>query len=231
MVTQILYGEHYKVLKTQDKWIQIELAFDDYKGWIDKRQHWEIGGKSYEQLNKKVSIVSSDLVAPVNCPDHIAFPVLIGSNLPKIPELKCEYDGNTTNVAKINKSRSNLIENAFMYLNAPYLWGGRSPFGIDCSGFTQMVYKMNGFKLPRDAWQQAEVGDSLSFIEEAEEGDLAFFDNDDGKIIHVGIMLTNNQIIHASGKVRIDRIDHQGIFNQETNDYSHHLRLIKKVIQ
>jgi len=117
-----------------------------------------------------------------------------------------------------------------MYLNAPYLWGGRSPFGIDCSGFTQVIYKLNGFKLPRDASQQATIGETLSFIEESESGDLAFFDNEEGNIIHVGIMLENNNIIHASGKVRIDKIDHQGIFNSETNTYSHRLRLIKKIL-
>ena len=122
-----------------------------------------------------------------------------------------------------------IIENAFLYMNSPYLWGGKSPLGIDCSGYVQMVYAMNGIDLPRDAYLQAEIGQSLSFIEEAEEGDLAFFDNDDGKIIHVGIMLKDHRIIHASGKVRVDRIDHQGIFRNESNDYSHSLRIIKKI--
>ena len=101
--------------------------------------------------------------------------------------------------------------------------------GIDCSGFTQMVYGMNGISLPRDAYQQAESGHALSFIEEAEEGDLAFFDNNDGRITHVGIMLKKHRIIHASGKVRVDRIDHQGIFRDDLNDYSHSLRIIKKI--
>ena len=117
-----------------------------------------------------------------------------------------------------------------MYLNAPYLWGGRSAFGIDCSGFSQLVYKLQNYELPRDAYQQATIGQTLSFIEESEPGDLAFFDNDEGQIIHVGIMLENNYIIHASGSVRIDRIDHQGIYNVDTRRYSHKLRLIKKIL-
>ena len=117
-----------------------------------------------------------------------------------------------------------------MYLNAPYLWGGKTPFGIDCSGFTQMVYKLNGFALPRDAYQQAEIGETLSFVEEAEPGDLAFFDDDEGNIIHVGMVLEQGTIIHASGKVRIDALDHQGIYNKELKNYSHKLRLIKKII-
>ena len=128
------------------------------------------------------------------------------------------------------RPKGNLIPTAFMYLNAPYLWGGKTPFGIDCSGLTQMVYKLNGYKLPRDASQQATEGEPLSFIEESEPGDLAFFDNDEGNIIHVGLIMENNYIIHASGKVRIDRLDHLGIYNAETNRHTHKLRVIKKYV-
>ena len=123
-----------------------------------------------------------------------------------------------------------MADSAYTFINAPYLWGGRSPLGIDCSGFTQVVYKLAGQKLQRDAYQQADQGITLGFIEEAEAGDLAFFDNDEGKIIHVGILLGQGKIIHASGKVRIDRIDHQGIFNEETGKYSHKLRIIKRIL-
>ena len=127
-------------------------------------------------------------------------------------------------------SKNNLIETAFLYLNSPYLWGGKTPFGIDCSGFTQMVYKLNGYELLRDASQQATQGDPLSFIEESEPGDLAFFDNADGDIIHVGIIMKDNYIIHAHGKVRIDRLDHSGIYNVDRNLHTHKLRVIKKVV-
>ena len=121
-------------------------------------------------------------------------------------------------------------ETARKYLNTPYLWGGKTPFGIDCSGFTHMVYKINGYKLYRDAKDQANQGKTLSFIEESEAGDLAFFNNDEGDIIHVGIILQNNHIIHASGKVRIDRIDHSGIYNVDTKMHTHKLRVIKKIV-
>ena len=123
-----------------------------------------------------------------------------------------------------------LVQNAMMYMNTPYLWGGRHPFGIDCSGIVQVCYKMIGLNLPRDAYEQASVGNALSFIEESQPGDLAFFDNAEGKIIHVGMLLEDNYIIHASGKVRIDRIDHQGIYDNEHSDYSHRLRIIKRII-
>jgi len=126
--------------------------------------------------------------------------------------------------------KKHLINNALIFLNAPYLWGGRTPFGIDCSGFTQIIYRLQGIKIPRDAYQQADLGTPLNFIEESEEGDLAFFNNNEGKIVHVGLIMKNNQIIHASGKVRIDKIDQKGIFNIEKNKHTHKLRIIKKLI-
>jgi cell wall-associated NlpC family hydrolase len=121
-----------------------------------------------------------------------------------------------------------------MFLDTPYLWGGRTLMGVDCSGFTQLIYKMAGKQLPRDAYQQAEVGELIAFIDEAQTGDLAFFDNAEGKITHVGIVINQQKsgektIIHASGKVRMDRLDHQGIYNIELGAYSHQLRFIRRL--
>ena len=129
-----------------------------------------------------------------------------------------------------HKVKSKLVETAILYLNTPYLWGGKTPFGIDCSGFVQMVYKLNGFNVLRDASQQASQGEALSFIEESEPGDLAFFDNSEGDIIHVGIIMEDHHIIHAHGKVRVDLLDQSGIYNVDTKTHSHKLRVIKKII-
>jgi len=231
MVNQVIFGEHFKVLEIRKKWSKIRLAHDSYEGWICNKQWIEIEEDIYKQLDKEVATITTDILDIITKTHHQ--PIVIGSILPSyksghalINNEMYQFDGLTT-PGFIKKDK--LVENALMYLNAPYLWGGRSPLGIDCSGFTQMVYRLQGVDLPRDAYQQAEVGTTLSFVEESEPGDLAFFDNAEGKITHVGIILEDNHIIHASGKVRIDRIDQQGIFNTEIGNHTHKLRLIKSI--
>jgi cell wall-associated NlpC family hydrolase len=147
-----------------------------------------------------------------------------------IGEKQYYYQGKVSQSNGDENLRDSIIEAALKYFNAPYLWGGRTPYGIDCSGFTQIVYKLNGIVIPRDASQQVLIGDPLTFVEEAQPGDLAFFDNEDGRITHVGIIWDRHKIIHASGKVRIDNVDHQGIFNVDTKRYTHKLRVIKRII-
>lgn len=235
MVTQLLFGETIKIYnELKNGWTQIKTAYDNYECWIDRKQYIEISEETFKKINDATAY-ASDLIHPIRS-DNTVFPILIGSNLPSINSNNFEiegksyfYDGDVIDNPQ-QKNRTQLIENAYSFLNAPYLWGGKSIFGIDCSGFTQLVYKLNGIKIPRDASQQAEKGQTLSFIEEAQPGDLAFFDNEEGNIIHVGILLENNNIIHASGMVRIDKIDHQGIFNPTINNYTHRLRIIKKLI-
>ena len=144
--------------------------------------------------------------------------------------LASEYFSQIMGVALSATSNLKLYQFVYDWIGTPYRLGGGTKKGIDCSGFTQMVYKLNGYQLLRDASQQASQGEVLSFIEESEPGDLAFFDNEEGHIIHVGIILENNYIIHASGKVRVDRLDHLGIYNAETNRHTHRLRVIKKII-
>ena len=231
MVNQVIFGEHFKVLEIRKKWSKIRLAHDSYEGWICNKQWIEIEEDIYKQLDKEVATITTDILDIITKNHHQ--PIVIGSILPSyksghalINNEMYQFDGLTT-PGFIRKDK--LVANALMYLNTPYLWGGRSPLGIDCSGFTQMVYRLQGVDLPRDAYQQAEVGTTLSFVEESEPGDLAFFDNTEGKITHVGIILEDNHIIHASGKVRIDRIDQQGIFNSEIGNHTHKLRLIKSI--
>ena len=234
MVSQLLFGDHFKVLETKMQWLYIKVAFDGYQGWIDKKQILFIKEDLYNLLEKETPVYQYELLNSISLADKTLLPLSFGARLPlfkdnnfKINNLSFTIDAE---VISGKQPKSKIVEAAFMYLNTPYLWGGKSPFGIDCSGFTQMVYKLNGYALHRDASQQAKQGEVLSFIEESEPGDLAFFDNSDGFITHVGIILSNNYIIHASGKVRLDRLDQSGIFNEETKRHTHNLRVIKKLI-
>lgn len=227
LVSQVLYGDFFKVLEQRKYWSKIRLAFDGYEGWIDNKQYQDIDESQYTLLDSSSPKLSIDLVEFIQDENHQLHPILLGSSLNALSILNHSHDGNTVEGVQ---PKNNLIETAFLYLNSPYLWGGKTPFGIDCSGFTQMVYKLNGYKLLRDASQQATQGEALSFIEESEPGDLAFFDNNDGAIIHVGIIMSDNYIIHAHGKVRIDRLDHYGIYNVDKKSHTHKLRVIKKII-
>jgi hypothetical protein len=226
MVTQLLFGDVFKIIDQKPKWVKISNAFDNYEGWIDAKQYRGISENQYQKQNEELLKCSTDLVEYVQDEENHLLPIVMGSSLSGMRNLGYTFEINQNN-GKAQKKK--IVSIALLYLNSPYLWGGKSPFGIDCSGFTQMVYKICGIKLSRDASQQALQGKSLSFIEEAEPGDLAFFDNDEGKIIHVGIIMKNNYIIHAHGKVRIDRLDHTGIFNPEIKNYSHKLRVIKQI--
>lgn len=232
IVSQVLFGEHFEILEQLKQWSKIKLQYDEYEGWVDSKQYQLISESEYNQLSQDVIVLNADLIEYITGPNNLLLPIPLGSSLSFLNH----SDINTSNFnfegTKISgtKTKDCLLNTAFMYLNAPYLWGGKTPFGVDCSGFTQMVYKLNGHKLLRDASQQSKQGEALSFIEESEPGDLAFFDNDEGNIIHVGIIMDDNYIIHASGKVRIDRLDHLGIYNAEVNKHTHKLRVIKKII-
>jgi len=234
MISQVLFGEHFKVLEKRKNWSKIRLQFDGHEGYLDNKQFEEITEEQYTVLSKSNSVLSGELIDFITDTKGNLSTICIGSTLPFYSNKKIafntsefEYEGTIIN-KRLDKDY--LIKTAFMFLNAPYLWGGKTPFGIDCSGFTQMVYKLCGYQLFREANQQATQGEVLSFIEESEPGDLAFFDNHEGVITHVGIIMKDNYIIHAHGKVRIDRIDHSGIYNVDSKRHTHKLRVIKKII-
>ncbi len=238
MVNQVIFGESFQLIERRKKWSKVRLAHDQYEGWLDNKQFDLIEEQFYKDIQAIPARITAEMIEIIAEPaDNQFFPVLIGSLLPNpdpkhqkgawIGKRKFEFDGVST-LGK--RSREELVNFAYQYIGAPYLWGGRTPFGLDCSGFTQMVYRLAGYTIPRDSPQQATRGLTLSFIEESEPGDLAFFDNQEGQIVHVGIILEDNYIIHASGKVRLDRLDQTGIFNPETGEHTHKLRVIKKII-
>lgn len=234
LVTQVLFGEHFKVLEQRKKWSRIRIAFDNYEGWMSNNQFEFISEELYEKIEHSDKYLTGELIDFITDSENHLTPIPLGASLPfynqkaiSLNDNEYTYEGD---IVKGQLDKSLIIQTSFLYLNAPYLWGGKTPFGIDCSGFTQMVYKLCGYKLLRDASQQATQGEVLSFIEESEPGDLAFFDNAEGNIVHVGIIMRDNYIIHAHGKVRIDRLDHSGIYNVEQRTHTHKLRVIKKII-
>ena len=227
MISQLLYGEHFKVLECRKKWSRIRFAYDSYEGWVSNGQFRFIEEAEYKLLDSNTPHIASDVIAHLCTADGSLSTVVMGSIVSNTHLLGDDYEGQSI---QGKQSKSELVDCALLYLNAPYQWGGKTPFGIDCSGFTQMVYKINGYALKRDAEQQSQQGEALSFIEESEPGDLAFFDNSEGAITHVGIIMEDNYIIHAHGKVRIDRLDHSGIYNTDKRLHTHKLRVIKKII-
>ncbi|TXD46036.1 C40 family peptidase [Polaribacter sp. IC073] len=234
MISQVLFGEHFEIIEKQKNWSKIRLAFDNFEGFIDNKQYLEITEDSYTQICNETPAYSSEILDFVTSENNELTTIAIGSQLPFLKEgnLKlgsCNYSYDNTVYHGVS-SKNDILKTAFTYLNAPFLWGGKSPFGIDSSGFTQIVYKLCGYTLFRNVKEQAAQGEVLSFIEESEPGDLAFFDNEEGEIIHVGIILNDYNIIHAHGKVRVDTLDHSGIFNKDLQKHTHKLRVIKKVI-
>lgn len=239
MVTQILFGEHFELREQMMGWTNVKLAFDGYEGWVDTKMISPLSKRSLGKIEKSSSAITADIITIVPTSDERNLMLVAGSTLPVWrPYLKQFSVVRNTYLSTgkvvygaLKDPRKTVIDQALKYFNAPYLWGGRTPFGVDCSGLTQVIYKMIGIALPRDASRQVEMGTPMSFVDEAEPGDLAFFDDDEGNIVHVGILWKRNKIIHASGQVRIDNIDQFGIFNIDTQRYTHKLRVMKKIIE
>lgn len=235
MVSQLLFGETVEVQESKDNWKYVVCAWDGYTGWVDAKQLKRLTANEFEQYQEHQAINLS-LVEGLMASDHF-IPVTLGAVLPEYDGLRCrlgeqtfQFSGPVVTPGKQRLDSTWVVKIAKRYLHAPYLWGGRSPFGIDCSGLTQMVYKTAGIRLLRDAYQQVTQGRPIDFMEECQSGDLAFFDNGKGQITHVGIILPDCHIIHASGQVRVDKLDHFGIFNREQNRYTHQLRIVKRLL-
>ena len=211
LISQLLFGETYEILQKQGSWLRIKCSYDGYEGWIDESQSNELAERDYLNISGNDAGLALDLVNSATSSNY-AVPILAGSSLPF-------FDG----------MNFKIVKEKFIYNGQAYLWGGRSPFGLDCSGVTQVVFKFVGIPLLRVAYLQAGQGTTVNFIEEAQPGDLAFFANEEGHITHVGIILKDGKIIHASGKVRIDKIDHFGIYNADSKKYSHNLKIIKRI--
>ncbi len=231
IISQVLFGQHFKIIETKSKWIKIELSYDHYVGWVCSKQFQEISHEDYDNFSLNNFPIVEDVFSSIlDLQTNEKIPVSMGALLPyyqqgniRIRNKKYKYKGKVSST-----SFNDVLKYANQLLNAPYLWGGKSILGIDCSGFTQLVYQLCGISLPRDAYQQAEFGDNVESIDDVLEGDLVFFINANQKINHVGIALNKKLIIHASGKVRIDQVTKNGIINSESKSLSHKFHSIKR---
>lgn len=230
-VSQVLFGETFEILEWKERWVKIVTTYDSYQGWIGRLQFTMLGHLAYKSLKQHESPFTYRAVTQAwKKPDNSVLYLPVGSSLVFLKGTTCQIGDEKFEIIGEIGETAKLDITAKSFLNTPYLWGGRTHYGIDCSGFTQTVFKLQGIHLRRDAWMQAEQGETVDFLAEAKMGDLAFFDNAEGKITHVGIMLNSEQIIHASGRVKIDSMDSQGIYSEELKRTTHKLRIIKRII-
>lgn len=236
MVTQLLFGEIVECWEKNGEWTKVRCVWDNQIGWVPTNQLTTITEEEANRYQENFACCM-ELAQPAIASDHF-LPLTMGASLPCFDGMRFEIAGNSYSFSgqvitpqNIQTSIDLLIKLARKYLYAPELEGGRSPFGIDSTGLIQVIFKMLGVLMPRDAYLQARKGDSVDFYEQASIGDLVFFQDKNGHINHVGLICEKDRIIHTYGKVRIDKIDHFGIFNVETQKYTHKLRVIKRVLQ
>ena len=235
LVSQLLFGEIFQVLEEEENWLKIQCIWDGQKGWVDQEHFLEITDKDVEKLKKEPAF-ALEITQAAMAKDYY-LPLLIGSTLPnydginlKIKNKRYTYSGQAVLPHQLQPTAELAIRIARKFLYAPECLGGRTPFGIDAPGLSQIVFKMMNIQLPRTAAKQAQCGKVVDFVSEAQSGDVAFFESNRNITNHVGIILPDSQIIHVSGKVRIDRLDHFGIFNIENNRYTHKLRVVKRLL-
>ena len=227
MTSQLLFGEAVEILEESGEWLRIRSLYDGYEGWVTNHVVEETpaaitGSYVASGLINEVQWRGSMLRAPM------------GSTLAGLGDGGVLWDGRSfyagqwRDVSKVDASL--ILPLAVQWLNAPYLWGGKTMMGVDCSGFVQTVFKVAGIPLLRDAWQQAGGGEAVASLSEAQPRDLAFFHNDKSRVTHVGILINDKEIIHASGRVRIDTLTEEGIISRTSGKLTHPLHSVRKYV-
>ena len=236
MCSQLLFGELFEILDRKGRqWYKIRCLWDNFVGWVSAHQISLITPTEYAEYQKHYAF-NLEVMQPIRSNDHF-LPITLGAQLPNFDGIRFRigveyftYSGQAVFPGDVESNSDFVIKMAKRFLNTPFLWGGRSPFGIDSGGFVQLIFKLIGQVLPREVNEQVFLGETVDFAEQSRPGDIAFFEDRNGNIHHTGIILGDNQIIHAYGKVRIDKIDHYGIFNHDYKRYTHNLRLIKRML-
>ena len=234
-VTQLLFGDMVEVLERKGKqFVKVRNSWDHTIGWVRSNQVQAITEAEYAAFKSEFAL-NFDLLHPV-LNEQFSIPIPFGARLPMFDGMRFQLAGQTYTFSgqavfpkSIQKTTDLLVKLAQKLLFAPYQQGGLSPLGLDASGFTQLIFRMMDYKLDRSAAEQVFQGEAIDFVEHANAGDLAFFENKKGKIDHVGILLDKTRIIHVEGRVRIDKIDHYGIYDESSKKYSHPLRVMRRI--
>lgn len=235
MVNQLLFGETVEVLEEKDSWCRVLSLHDDYDGWVQALQLESID-RTLARSPLTWVLLPEAIGDQIDCTGKEKMFCPLGSVL-------TGFDGEEGTIGNLNYTYSGIgailfsvmiptekaiLQQVQLWYNTPYLWGGRTLMGADCSGFIQVLFRSIGIELLRDAVHQASEGEVIDFLQQAQCGDLAFFDDAEGNIQHVGVLLSPFEIVHAYGKVRKDKMDHEGIINAETGERTHRLRIIKR---
>lgn len=236
--TQMLFGELCTVVEEQPRWKRVRLVSDGQEGWVDAKMVTPMSDeedKAYTAALKNAATVAFPMTYAVSENNGQTIPLTAGTRLTNYQNGRFEVlgvgfriDPSMVITEPLELNQENLLQTVRFFLNVPYLWGGKNALGMDCSGFTQTVMSLFGKLLKRNASEQVTQGEKVS-LEQAKAGDLAFFDHQDGKISHVGIVIDPERIIHCSGRVKVEKLDSTGIYNTELGDYSHHLVQIRRV--
>ncbi len=237
MVSQLLMGERFICGDRQDGFCEISNEMDHYSGWVDEKTITFITYDEYMDLSHQtVYYVAVPLVEAFDLSGKCVIRIPGGSRLPHCDSIgrfgmhNRKFQVHRDFILPESEiSHEGLLRTAAAFINSPYMWGGKTVMGIDCSGFTQIVFGLHGIKLPRDSKDQATTGESVS-LANIKPGDLAFFQNKTGKVVHVGICLEKQRIIHASGRVKTDTLDEQGIYSEEYQRHTHELHSIRRII-
>lgn len=238
-LTQMLFGETCVVLEQQPRWMRIRLDLDGQEGWVDRKMiapMTQQEAADYMAAYARAAQVVFPVAYAVSENNGQTIPLTAGTRLPHYEDGRFEVLGvafriDPTMVAyqPLSLDLQTLQQTVRFFLNVPYLWGGKNALGMDCSGFTQIVMSLFGKTLLRNASEQATQGQAITHLSDAQAGDLVFFDHEDGRISHVGIVLDSERVIHCSGRVKVEKLDQAGIYSAEQGDYTHHLVQIRRV--
>ena len=236
--TQILFGELCSILEQKPRWNRVKLNLDGQEGWVDAKMITPMSDEEYRTYSKALSSAATvvfPMAYAVSENNGQTIPLTAGTRLTNYKDGRFEVlgvgfriDPNMVRVQALEMNQENLLQAVRFFLNIPYLWGGKNAMGMDCSGFTQTVMGLFGKYLLRNASEQVTQGEAIASLGEAQAGDLVFFDHEDGKISHVGIVIDSERVIHCSGRVKVEKLDESGIFSAERGEYTHHLVAIRR---